>query len=83
MLTELCLRSNAVWGYDETFIEACRDELALTTSAMQSSYLQVAEPFSLEWLRSPSRVSLLSSLSCLSTQPIYGAGPEQFCFGGR
>jgi GNAT superfamily N-acetyltransferase len=43
VLTELCLRSKAVWGYDETFIEACRDELALTTSAMRSSYLQVAE----------------------------------------
>jgi GNAT superfamily N-acetyltransferase len=43
VLTELCLRSKAVSGYDETFIEACRDELTLTTLAMRSSYLQVAE----------------------------------------
>jgi GNAT superfamily N-acetyltransferase len=43
VLTDLCLRSKAVWGYDEAFMQACRGELTLTASTMQSSYLQVAE----------------------------------------
>ena len=42
-LTGLCLRSKAVWGYDEEFIRACRSELTLTASTMRSSYLKVAE----------------------------------------
>jgi GNAT superfamily N-acetyltransferase len=29
-LTDLALRSKAVWGYDAAFIDACRDELRLT-----------------------------------------------------
>jgi len=43
VLTDLCLRSKAVWGYDEAFMQACRGELTLTASTMQSSHLQVAE----------------------------------------
>jgi GNAT superfamily N-acetyltransferase len=43
VLTDLCLRSKAVWGYDEAFMQACRGELTLTVSIMQSSHLQVAE----------------------------------------
>ena len=43
ILTELCLRSKAVWGYDEAFMRACRNELTLAPSAMRSSRLQVAE----------------------------------------
>jgi GNAT superfamily N-acetyltransferase len=42
-LTELCLRSKAVWGYDEAFMQACRDELALTPDIIRSSRVQVAE----------------------------------------
>jgi GNAT superfamily N-acetyltransferase len=42
-LTELCLRSKAVWGYDEHFLEACRDELTITPEKMRSSDFQVAE----------------------------------------
>jgi hypothetical protein len=42
-LTELCLRSKAVWGYDKEFMQACRDELTLTPSTMQSSHFKVAE----------------------------------------
>jgi N-acetylglutamate synthase-like GNAT family acetyltransferase len=37
MLTELCFRSKALWGYDNEFMQACRDELTLTASMMQSS----------------------------------------------
>jgi GNAT superfamily N-acetyltransferase len=43
ILTELCIRSKAVWGCDEEFMLACRGELTLTASIMQSSSLQVAE----------------------------------------
>jgi GNAT superfamily N-acetyltransferase len=43
LLTDLCLRSKAVWGYDEAFMQACRSELTLTASNLQSSYLKVAE----------------------------------------
>lgn len=42
-LTELCLRSKAVWGYGEEFMRACRAELAVTPEAVASSRLQVAE----------------------------------------
>jgi len=43
ILTELCLRSKAAWGYDEEFMQACRAELTLTASIMRSSCLKVAE----------------------------------------
>lgn len=42
-LTELCLRSKAVWGYDDAFMEACRKELTLTPAAILASQVQVAE----------------------------------------
>jgi GNAT superfamily N-acetyltransferase len=42
-LSELCLRSKAVWGYDEDFMRACRNELTLRPDALQTSHLQVAE----------------------------------------
>src|SRR5947208_2256904 len=41
-LGELCLRSKAVWGYDDTFMVACRAELTLQRAELQSTYLQVA-----------------------------------------
>jgi GNAT superfamily N-acetyltransferase len=42
-LSELCLRSKAVWGYDEAFMRACRDELTLRPDELLSSYVRVAE----------------------------------------
>ena len=42
-LTELCLRSKAVWGYDDAFIAACRKELTLTPASIRASQVQVAE----------------------------------------
>jgi GNAT superfamily N-acetyltransferase len=42
-LTELCLRSKAVWGYDAAFMAACRIELTLRPDDLRSTYLQVAE----------------------------------------
>ena len=41
-LGELCLRSKAVWGYDDAFMTACRTELTLRPDELQSTYLQVA-----------------------------------------
>jgi GNAT superfamily N-acetyltransferase len=42
-LTELCLRSKAVWGYDDAFMAACRKELTLTAAGIRASRVQVAE----------------------------------------
>jgi GNAT superfamily N-acetyltransferase len=42
-LGELCLRSKAVWGYDDAFMAACRTELTLHPDELQSTHLQVAE----------------------------------------
>jgi GNAT superfamily N-acetyltransferase len=42
-LSELCVRSKAVWGYDVAFMTACRAELTLSPDEFQHTYLQVAE----------------------------------------
>jgi N-acetylglutamate synthase-like GNAT family acetyltransferase len=42
-LSELCLRSKVVWGYDDAFMTACRAELTLRSDELQSTHLQVAE----------------------------------------
>lgn len=41
-LTELCLRSKAVWGYDAAFMAACRQELTLHPRDLETP-MQVAE----------------------------------------
>jgi GNAT superfamily N-acetyltransferase len=43
ILSELCLRSKAVWGYDDAFMTACRTELTLRPDELRSTHLQVAE----------------------------------------
>lgn len=42
-LTELAMRAKASWGYDETFMAACRDELTLTPQKMAAWTVWVAE----------------------------------------
>jgi GNAT superfamily N-acetyltransferase len=42
-LSGLCLRSKAVWGYDDAFMRACRHELTLRPDELHISYLRVAE----------------------------------------
>jgi GNAT superfamily N-acetyltransferase len=42
-LVGLCLRSKAVWGYDDAFMTACRTELTLRPHELLSTHLQVAE----------------------------------------
>jgi N-acetylglutamate synthase-like GNAT family acetyltransferase len=42
-LSELCLRSKAVWGYDQAFLEACRSELTLRPEELRTTLVAVAE----------------------------------------
>ena len=42
-LSELCLRSKAVWGYDADFMAACRKELTFNATELASSRIAVAE----------------------------------------
>jgi GNAT superfamily N-acetyltransferase len=42
-LSDLCLRSKAVWGYDEEFMKACRGELSFGPQDLESTHVAVAE----------------------------------------
>jgi len=42
-LSELCLRSKAVWGYDREFLAACRSELSFDQRNLQLTPIAVAE----------------------------------------
>ena len=42
-LSALCLRSKAVWGYGNDFMDACRGELTIEPYELQSSSIAVAE----------------------------------------
>ncbi len=42
-LTELAIRSKAHWGYDEAFMEACREELAVGVEAIAAGEVYVLE----------------------------------------
>jgi hypothetical protein len=42
-LSALCLRSKAVWGYDDAFMIACRTELTLIPDELKFTHIQVAE----------------------------------------
>jgi hypothetical protein len=42
-LTDLCLRSKAVWGYDQQFMEACRGELTFPAADLRLRCIQVAQ----------------------------------------
>ena len=42
-LSDLALRSKAVWGYDEAFMAACVEELTLTAQDLGETHLQLAE----------------------------------------
>jgi GNAT superfamily N-acetyltransferase len=41
-LSELCMRSKAVWGYDADFMAACRTELTFVPGDLASSRIAVA-----------------------------------------
>lgn len=42
-LAALCLKSKAVWGYDNNFMEACRGELTIELRDLRSTSIAVAE----------------------------------------
>jgi GNAT superfamily N-acetyltransferase len=42
-LSELCLRSKAVWGYNRKFMEACRSELSFDERDLELTRIGVAE----------------------------------------
>lgn len=42
-LSDLCFRSKAVWGYDQRFMEACRQELSLGPQDLEQTHVAVAE----------------------------------------
>ncbi|MAK74662.1 MAG: GNAT family N-acetyltransferase [Pseudomonadales bacterium] len=42
-LSELCMLSKAYWGYDDAFMEACREELTITQTDFDYSTIQIAE----------------------------------------
>ena len=42
LLTDLCLRSKAVWGYDSDFMQACRAELTIRPADLARSVFRVA-----------------------------------------
>lgn len=86
-LTELCLRSKAVWGYDEHFMEACRDELTITPEMMNSSYLQVAEGdgrlIGVAQITLKGKIAELSKLFVDPTRLRHGAGRQLFDWAKR
>lgn len=43
VVTDLCMRSKASWGYDEHFMELCREALTLTPARVASWTVRVAE----------------------------------------
>lgn len=43
VLSALCLRSKAVWGYDDAFLERCREELSIRSTDLLTGMLRVAE----------------------------------------
>jgi len=42
-LTEIAFSSKAYWGYDQAFMEACRDDLTVTEEQMEEKLFFVAE----------------------------------------
>lgn len=42
-LSDLCLRSKAVWGYDAEFLAACREELTITPEHLARTHVRILE----------------------------------------
>jgi len=43
LVSDLCFRSKAHWGYSEEFMEACRDDLTITANYIEASLVYVIE----------------------------------------
>ena len=42
-LSDLCLRSKGLWGYDRAFLESCRDPLTIRQDDWQRDHVMVVE----------------------------------------
>lgn len=40
-ITAMCLRSKALWGYDDDFVAKCRDELTVTPAMIANRFARV------------------------------------------
>jgi GNAT superfamily N-acetyltransferase len=83
-LTDLCMRSKTIWGYDADFMAACRDELTLTPSAMHQTGLQVAEidgkVVGVVELKFAGKVALLEKLFVEPSAQKTGTGRQLFAW---
>ncbi|WP_164684834.1 GNAT family N-acetyltransferase [Brevibacillus reuszeri] len=43
LVSDLCFRSKAHWGYSEEFMEACRDDLTIAANYIETSLVYVIE----------------------------------------
>ena len=43
ILSKIAMRSKAYWGYDDSFMEACREDLTLTENIIASNLVYVLE----------------------------------------
>lgn len=43
ILSRIALRSKAYWGYDESFIEACREDLTISEQKIEGNHVYVLE----------------------------------------
>ncbi|WVT74215.1 GNAT family N-acetyltransferase [Sinorhizobium chiapasense] len=86
-LSDLCLRSKAVWGYDAAFLEACRPALTLTAEDWKDSDLQIAVDgeriLGLAQVRSHSQIAELDKLFIEPDARAAGIGRSLFdwCVG--
>ena len=95
VLTDLCMRAKAGWGYDEVFMAACRSELTLTQSALSHANIQVAESngrvVGLVEVKVSDKVAVLEKLFVEPSAQRLGIGRILFdwakakaiCFGAR
>ena len=87
MLSDLCMRSKAVWGYDEKFMQACRAELTLAPGDMHTSRIRVADADGV--VVGVAQVSATDGIACLEklfVEPSRlrtGAGRELFAWARR
>ena len=43
LVSDLCFRSKAYWGYSEEFMEACREDLTISANDIETSLVYVIE----------------------------------------
>lgn len=83
-LSDLCLRSKAVWGYDAAFLETCRPALTLTDEDWADSDLQIAVDgdriLGMAQVRTNERIAELDKLFIEPTARAGGVGRKLFAW---